>query len=1377
MAPRPPEAPEQKTSSIEKAYNNGLDPYAEGYLGGVYARRKGDIDERRQSMGNGQSLKKTEESGGDYQGSDENTAVKDDEEQGGGATYKDSFTNGQNSSQGSSRFNRVRAAFTGTKKKGPVAMVVTFLSILLLGGTTFFGGTLAPLMAVHNITDDLNDQLAAMDIRSGMHIKNKFRPFSSSEATSFGCSAAGSKLPIKCRFNTLSKREVERLKAVGIEVEGETGGVFGNRTKPTGIKYKDGDLITADKVADVIRGDRRLGNAFNQANNMKFIGLTGDTFVRKALGKFNLSLKAPELKGTHEERVKALMARSGSSNVNDLFRPVLGPDGKETGTYTLNSSTDYNTPGDPASGVRIYTQAEYNEAMGSTGNVKIAKRPPSQLALKTLGALNVLGVYDTACSIKNAVGAATVAAKVSNAAQLAAYAMPPAAVAGSLKSGDISPEDAQVIQEFFNSTDAREKIAAYTEISGEGDDATVNATEVPNPNFGKNALDSELYKMSANGGVASASFFDKSYSLGFGASSLLEKSSNVAGIAESILNPGDLEGCDLVQKWYVRGAGAIAGLVAGFFTGGASIAGNAVFFLAATAVSITVDNILNSALSGSIITEDMVFASVDRGTAFWTGMSVVLGQSAQARGMTPGSPEQIVAYQMEQNRVKQEYIALERETSNPLDIKNPYSLTGTIAYSLQNHLPNGGSDSSLASLPISLSSFVFSGLSSLINPYTAYAATLDPERFKQCDDESYSAIGIGADVQCNVRYVMPASSLNIDPLIAAQYMETNRYVKVDTTDGLPEGYTAPNPSETHGLAMDLVLGQIDSIYNRRSYGATDQAEKYGKFLDFCVYRVLPFGETFEENESWGGAEDEWVNGSKCMENSEMLDYFRAYTFDISLDKDLEESPIVSDINCGPFGGSSGGATGTKISETQLTQLIPTYGLPSPQADAIPGQLQYGEQVKGYNELSQQLKDNPKAAWAAQAMLNGEKEWKSAGGDVKEYLNTAWLWFETGQSGWPDPYQMNCQDVATTATKVCPSSNFQSSGYQGENRKNDYIEVFNKLYSESELTSIMESVVKNSTNASVERWNYNDPVNSDKASYFNSLSGVTLNDIAPNQQNFFDEKTQILTLVLGKDPNMSAALNSFAVSDDDLVNALQGDGYGYIKEPAKQMLANMIMALYMFDGQGPSGGATSCSDGGRGAAGSALPGWTITTNPSNLLNYRPPGDTGEPEIQFKHAMLNNGQGSFGVSQLHGPNNSQFAIDNKDTMYGGYDFPSYGFTSVGHPGYDIAMPMGTKLYAPVSGTVKIAGGSGYFYNTAGSKNQSGTGELRIQLSNGDEVVMGHMETIVVKVGDTVSPGTYVGTSGYIDGPHLHLEYRKKDSSCSSGYCILDPTENIP
>jgi murein DD-endopeptidase MepM/ murein hydrolase activator NlpD len=113
-------------------------------------------------------------------------------------------------------------------------------------------------------------------------------------------------------------------------------------------------------------------------------------------------------------------------------------------------------------------------------------------------------------------------------------------------------------------------------------------------------------------------------------------------------------------------------------------------------------------------------------------------------------------------------------------------------------------------------------------------------------------------------------------------------------------------------------------------------------------------------------------------------------------------------------------------------------------------------------------------------------------------------------------------------------------------------------------------------------------------------------------------------------------------------------------------------------------------------------------------------------------------------------------------------------VGHMGLDIATPDGTQLFAPVSGTVVQAGGVPWEQDDRYGE-QPGTGGLRIELPNGDIVVMGHMQQITVNVGDTVSAGQPVGYSGIADGAHVHVEYRKyAPGQTSSDYLALDPRD---
>ena len=95
---------------------------------------------------------------------------------------------------------------------------------------------------------------------------------------------------------------------------------------------------------------------------------------------------------------------------------------------------------------------------------------------------------------------------------------------------------------------------------------------------------------------------------------------------------------------------------------------------------------------------------------------------------------------------------------------------------------------------------------------------------------------------------------------------------------------------------------------------------------------------------------------------------------------------------------------------------------------------------------------------------------------------------------------------------------------------------------------------------------------------------------------------------------------------------------------------------------------------------------------------------------------------------------------------------------HPGLDIGVPQGTTLYAPVSGTVEIAGGYGGYGNVVG-----------IRTPDGYFVLLGHLDSVAVAPGQQVSVGTVVGVSGNTGastGPHLHIEVRAPDGT------VIDP-----
>ncbi|MFF2531594.1 peptidoglycan DD-metalloendopeptidase family protein [Brevibacillus sp. NPDC058079] len=85
---------------------------------------------------------------------------------------------------------------------------------------------------------------------------------------------------------------------------------------------------------------------------------------------------------------------------------------------------------------------------------------------------------------------------------------------------------------------------------------------------------------------------------------------------------------------------------------------------------------------------------------------------------------------------------------------------------------------------------------------------------------------------------------------------------------------------------------------------------------------------------------------------------------------------------------------------------------------------------------------------------------------------------------------------------------------------------------------------------------------------------------------------------------------------------------------------------------------------------------------------------------------------------------------------------------HKGVDVAVPIGTPLYAIADGTVEAAGPA------------SGFGLwVVIRLDDGAKTVYGHIDSYTVKVGDKVKQGKLVafsGNRGKSTGPHLHFEY---------------------
>lgn len=117
---------------------------------------------------------------------------------------------------------------------------------------------------------------------------------------------------------------------------------------------------------------------------------------------------------------------------------------------------------------------------------------------------------------------------------------------------------------------------------------------------------------------------------------------------------------------------------------------------------------------------------------------------------------------------------------------------------------------------------------------------------------------------------------------------------------------------------------------------------------------------------------------------------------------------------------------------------------------------------------------------------------------------------------------------------------------------------------------------------------------------------------------------------------------------------------------------------------------------------------------------------------------------------------------------------------HPGIDVGMPNGTKLYAIAPGVVEFGGEDLISY-------RPNHVQIRWQDGSRNEVhIYAHMNATVVKTGDVVRAGQYLGVSGEQtvkgtrtpdgSGPHLHFERRDMNAHKSIDPRDLLKTGNV-
>jgi hypothetical protein len=675
------------------------------------------------------------------------------------------------------------------KQKGPLGLILSAFM-----GFSFLGfGMMAPGIALVQIKEifvkDFNDSVKSYDKKQTLLYKKKLKAVTGTRGI---CTRA---ISIKCRFNTMSDKQIKKLEDSGFRVKPEETerkkNMFG-RNAVEAIEFDEPDPNNRDNKRTVTVDARNFNKYFRdsvhfrsmmfKAYNPRFSSLTGKV-SKKVTDHFNTN-RTRKLSGD-----KKNMDKQVDDAVKEGEKSHMGK-AETTKKDDQGRWVDENGPidnGTPEGDARVKA---LDAAPDSSQLNELGKKASGSILTKGMNAVNIAGDVDSYCSVMKMLRLVSAASKVVKHAQLLRYAFVFLNTADSIKAGTATPEAVEYASNKLTHQDFREQVLDQEKAAKTGQwdndvafDSEDYKTLKDNPDKGKNAFDSQLYRASAYGSVEESTLRTSQYAIGFGFTGAL------AGLAKQMEKtlPGGVATCKVVQSVYVRGLGLIVGVVSIVFSGGAAKAitkgatvaafGAAVYFATAYIQSTLKDMAENDIVSGD--TEGL-----DTGQAIGSGTNALLGSNASASGLAPVSTEDTLKnYTNTTASTQAEYDEVARYDAQdtPFDIYNSHSFLGSIVASLgpvyQSPTSNFLSVMSIAPKALAMSA-------SVAVPFTSAATASPVDRYKKCTDPSFADINLQfADLNCGIRFGLTEEELNADPDVLADWMLEHK--QIDPNTGAP----------------------------------------------------------------------------------------------------------------------------------------------------------------------------------------------------------------------------------------------------------------------------------------------------------------------------------------------------------------------------------------------------------------------------------------------------------------------------------------------------------------------------------------------------------------------------------------------------------------
>lgn len=787
--------------------------------------------------------------------------TKEKEEAGGG------WTNNVGQEQGGKKGKFDIKGFM--KKKGPMGLIIT----LLLGGGGGFSLLFSPGMLIvdlkEKMNDKFNDQLAAMDVRSTALIKKKF-----GRTTSGLC---GSKITIRCKYNTMSKRQFKKLeKAIiaeggKINTDGKT--LIKGRAKIESIEF-GGKTIRAADFANEVRTNPAFRSAMMKGYNPKLAGFADSLFGKIATklginkqkniganeGKDNASAEPGAEEKTEEQKMKEELvdAASGEAAAEAKANAVKteeecdGGDGCTDGKRTVYKDEDGNTISQEEYDRRVSASSALTEELEARRSLSDVGKKATKATLK--GALTStalgLGAVDSACTGYTLIRTVGFAAKYLGMLQLLRYAHVFMNTADSIKAGDATPKQVEFVGNILTSqnvigqsaTDSYGyKYAAYGDVMTMPRSDNIEAESVGENNNNIQLSEEDKQKILVNdettkyinGQLVSDNILSKVIGL-IGESGATSEIDDFCGFVKSGWGQTILIGT------------AVVGAVVAFFSGGASLGWGAA---AQVAVSVAIS------VAIAMLTPKLVDMAAGRlidgnengnqaGNAITSGMGGYNSQTSQGRGLPAQKPADAVAYAQLTKETIAQYDAVDRLNANPLDATNPHTFMGTF---VSNLIPYASKISGSITTNISaISQFTTSSFASLLP--NASAAD-EAAQYKVCEDRDYKELDLAVDPFCNIRYGLTSDVLAIDPDTVLDYMLEHDYVDEET--GQPK----------------------------------ESDNDYAEYIKNCMERSVSIGGFVSEEDTNKG--EECIQNHHSGDEEKKYDMFRLFYIDQSIDEGME----------------------------------------------------------------------------------------------------------------------------------------------------------------------------------------------------------------------------------------------------------------------------------------------------------------------------------------------------------------------------------------------------------------------------------------------------------------------------------------------------------